>query len=173
MRQQNSRRSRDINGEEDRDARKSRHTLNVETSVIAYVFLALFLLLVAYFVYFMAFKSEDFINNPANPRVKGFEKLVVRGEIKAADGTVLARTVTRNGKEVREYPKGREYAHVVGYNSNGMSGIESDKSFYMLRSHSFIVNRIVNDLKNEKNPGDNAVTSLDTKLQDTAYNGMG
>lgn len=173
MRQQNSRRSRDINGEEDRDARKSRHTLNVETSVIAYVFLALFLLLVAYFVYFMAFKSEDFINNPANPRVKGFEKLVVRGEIKAADGTVLARTVTRNGKEVREYPKGREYAHVVGYNSNGMSGIESDKSFYLLRSHSFIVNRIVNDLKNEKNPGDNAVTSLDTKLQDTAYNGMG
>ena len=110
--------------EEDAENRKPRHTLNVETQVITYVFLALFLALVAYFIYFMAFKSEDFINNPANPRVKGFEKLVVRGEIKASDGTVLAKTVTSNGEEVREYPKGREYAHVVGYKSNGMSGIE-------------------------------------------------
>ena len=159
--------------EEDAENRKPRHTLNVETQVITYVFLALFLALVAYFIYFMAFKSEDFINNPANPRVKGFEKLVVRGEIKASDGTVLAKTVTSNGEEVREYPKGREYAHVVGYNSNGMSGIEADNSFYMLRSHAFIVNRIVNDLKNEKNPGDNVVTTLDTSLQDVAYNGMG
>lgn len=159
--------------EEDAENRKPRHTLNVETQIITYVFLALFLALVAYFIYFMAFKSEDFINNPANPRVKGFEKLVVRGEIKASDGTVLAKTVTSNGEEVREYPKGREYAHVVGYNSNGMSGIEADNSFYMLRSHAFIVNRIVNDLKNEKNPGDNVVTTLDTSLQDVAYNGMG
>lgn len=159
---------------DDRKIRNDRrHTLNVEASVITYVFLILFLILVGYFVYFLAFKSEDFINNPANPRVKGFEKLVIRGEIKAADGTVLARTVTRNGKEVRQYPKGREYAHVVGFNSNGMSGIESDDSFYMLRSHSFIVNRIVNDLKDQKNSGDNVVTSLNTKLQDTAYNGMG
>ena len=152
---------------------KRRRSLNVEASVITYVFLALFLMLIAYFIYFMAFKSEDFINNPANPRVKGFEKLVVRGEIQASDGTVLARTVTRNGKEVREYPKGREYAHVVGFNSNGMSGIESDKSFYMLRSHAFILERVMNDLKDQKNPGDNMVTSLDTKLQDAAYNGMG
>lgn len=159
--------------EEPEQKGKRRRSLNVEASVITYVFLALFLMLIAYFVYFMAFKSEDFINNPANPRVKGFEKLVVRGEIQASDGTVLARTVTRNGKEVREYPKGREYAHVVGFNSNGMSGIESDKSFYMLRSHAFILERVMNDLKDQKNPGDNMVTSLDTKLQDAAYNGMG
>ena len=52
---------------------KRRRSLNVEASVITYVFLALFLMLIAYFIYFMAFKSEDFINNPANPRVKGFE----------------------------------------------------------------------------------------------------
>lgn len=159
--------------EEPEQKNKKHHSLNVEASVITYVFLALFLCLIAYFIYFMAFKSEDFINNPANPRVKGFEKLVVRGEIKAADGTVLARTVTSNGKEVREYPKGREYAHVVGFNSNGMSGIESDKSFYMLRSHAFILERVMNDLRDQKNPGDNMVTSLDTKLQDVAYNGMG
>lgn len=150
-----------------------RHSLNTEAGIAAYMFLILFLLLVGYFIYFMAFKSEDFINNPANPRVKGFEKLVVRGEIKANDGTVLARTITRNGKEVREYPKGREYAHVVGFNSNGMSGIESDKSFYMLRSHAFILERIMNDLKEQKNPGDNIVTSLDSRLQQSAYYGMG
>lgn len=152
---------------------KGRHTLNVETTVIAYVFLALFLALAAYFVYFEAFKSEDFINNAANPRIKGFEKLVVRGQIKASDGTVLAETVEKNGTEVRNYPKGREYAHVVGFNTNGMSGLEADKSFYMLRSHAFILTRVINDLKGLKNPGDNVVTSLDTKLTDTAYNGMG
>lgn len=158
---------------EDKPEKSGTHSLNKEAAVITYVFLILFLLLVAYFVYFMAFKSEDFINNPSNPRVKGFEKLVVRGEIKASDGTVLAKTVTSNGKEIRQYPKGREYAHVVGFNSNGMSGIESDKSFYMLRSHAFLLNRVVNDLKDQKNPGDNVVTTLDTRLQDSAYNGMG
>ena len=94
--------------EEEAENRKTRHTLNVETQVITYVFLALFLALVAYFIYFMAFKSEDFINNPANPRVKGFEKHVDRGEIKASNGTALAKTVTSHGEEVGEYPKGRE-----------------------------------------------------------------
>lgn len=173
MKQKNTRRGMNRGTEETAGGNKPRHTLNVETQVITYVFLALFLALVAYFIYFMTVKSEDFINNPANPRIKGFEKLITRGEIKASDGTVLARTVTNNGEEVREYPKANEYAHVVGYNTNGMSGIESDNSFYMLRSHAFILNRVINDLRNQKNPGDNVITTLNTSLQDTAYNGMG
>ena len=51
------------------------------------------------------------------------------------DGTVLAKTnVAEDGTEVREYPYGSLFAHVVGYSTRGNTGIEQLANYYLLTS---------------------------------------
>lgn len=134
----------------------------------------IFLALMCYIVYFMTLKSEDFINNPYNTRQDSFSEHVIRGKILSADEKVLAETVTASdGTEYRSYPYGNMYAHVVGFSTNGKAGIESTMNFNLLRSHAFIGERIVQELKGEKNEGDNVITTLDSKLQESAYQALG
>ena len=61
----------------------------------------------------------------------------------SADGKVLAETVVdAAGNETRKYPGyGNMYAHVVGFSTNGKSGIESNMNFNLLRS--FVQNLII------------------------------
>ena len=61
--------------------------------MITYLFLAIFICLMGYMVYFQTVKSEDFINSPYNSRQDTFADRVVRGKIMSADGKVLAETV--------------------------------------------------------------------------------
>lgn len=142
--------------------------------MITYIFIALFLGVMGYMIYFQVLRSEDFINSPYNRRQDSFAEHVTRGEILSADGKVLARTVTDSeGNDTREYPYGNMYAHVVGFSTHGKSGIESSMNFNLLRSHAFIGSRVINELKDEKNPGDSVVTTLDSTLQETAYRALG
>ena len=153
--------------------KKRRSGRNTEITVVTYGFFTLFLVLAGYFIYFVGFAGEGFIDSSYNPRLSQFAKTIVRGDIVASDGTVLATSQTdAAGNETRVYPKGKEYAHIVGFSSRGMSGTELDENFYLLRSHSFFLEKIVNELKDKKNQGDTVVTSLDTKVMDALYRGM-
>ena len=154
--------------------KRKKHARNREFAIITYVFTGLFLLLMGYFIYFQVFRSEDVINNAYNPRLDLYEDLVVRGDIESADGETLATTtVSEDGTETRVYPYGSMFAHVVGYTGNGNYGIEQDANFEMLRSHSFFLKQILNDLRDEKNQGDTVVTTLDCDVQEAAYNALG
>lgn len=147
---------------------------NREFAVITYLFLGIFLLMMGYMAYFQLFRSEDIINSPYNRRQDTFAEHVVRGEIQSDDGKVLAQTVVNeDGSETRYYPYGGMFAHAVGYDVNGKSGIESFANFSLLRSHAFFTEQLVNGIRNQKNPGDNVVTTLNFKLQETAYNALG
>ena len=147
---------------------------NKEFALVAYLFIGIFLAMIAYFAYFQIMKSEDFINNPYNSRIDEFSKRVIRGDIVASDGTVLATTVTDDdGNETRKYPQGRTYAHVVGFSENGKAGIESDYNFQLLRSHTFVLNQIAYEIAGMKSQGDTLVTTLDCDLQEVAYNALG
>ena len=64
-------------------------------------------------------------------------------------------------------------AHLVGYDRYGKSGLELQGNFYMLRSHINIFERVYRQLKEEKNRGDNLITTVDYKLQSAAYNALG
>ena len=130
--------------------------------------------MIGYFVYFQVFKSESVINSSYNPRLDLYEKRVSRGEIRSADGKTLAVTKeNKDGSETREYPYGRVFAHVVGYFNNGKGGLEAQYNFNMLRSHSFFLSQIWNDLNDKKNMGDSIVTTLNTKVQQKAYDALG
>ena len=65
------------------------------------------------------------------------------------------------------------FAHVVGFSTNGKSGLESIANFNLLRSHTMTLEKVVNELQGEKNIGDNVVTTLNYDLQDTAYEALG
>ena len=153
-----------------------KNSKNRELVVVTYLFVALFVALIGYFVYFEAVKSEVFINSSYNKRQDLFAKTVVRGEILDRNGEVLAKTVVgEDGTETRKYPYGKTLAHVVGYATNGKSGIETVYEFpasYVPRIRS-ILERLGNEFKGEKNTGDNVVATLDLDLQQTAYDALG
>lgn len=147
---------------------------NREFAVIAYIFLAVFVCMMGYFAYFQFVKSEDFINSPYNKRQDLFARSTTRGEIISADGKILAdNVVDSEGNETRRYPYGNVFAHVVGYSTNGKAGIESQANFNLLRSNIFYLEKVVNELSGQKNPGDDVITTLDYNLQITAYDALG
>lgn len=142
--------------------------------MITYLFTGLFVLLIGYFVYFNAVLSPEVINNPYNSRQDTFANRVIRGNILSSDGTILAKTETgEDGTETRSYPQGNMFAHVVGYSTRGRTGVESLANFNLLTSNAFFGEQIAKELREEKNIGDNVVTTLNFELQKTAYNALG
>jgi len=125
-------------------------------------------------VYFHIYRSPEIINNPHNTRQNLFAARVVRGRILDRNGNVLAETrVAEDGSETRHYPHGDLFAHVVGYNTRGMAGLELTENFNLLTSNAFFLERMANEFRDEKNIGDNVVTTLDLNLQRAAYDALG
>ena len=79
----------------------------------------------------------------------------------------------QDGVRTRYYPCTHCFAHIVGFSTNGKSGLESIANFNLLRSHTMTLEKVVNELQGEKNIGDNVVTTLNYDLQDTAYEALG
>lgn len=147
---------------------------NKPYAIVSYMFVAIFISLVGWLVYFNLVKSEEFINSPYNTRQDTFADRVIRGSILSSEGEVLAATQTaEDGSEYRYYPYGSMFAHVVGYDSYGKSGLESEANFHLLNSHAFFLEQMKNEFMNEKNRGDNVVSTLSVKLQTAAYNALG
>ena len=141
---------------------------------VTYLGAALFLGLAGYMGYFLQVQRETVINNSYNARLDSFANRVVRGRILAADGTVLAENRTDGeGNETRIYPFGTVFDHVVGYSSNGKTGIESLANFYLLTSHVNLAEQVVNELGGAKSQGDDVYTTLDPELQQAAWAALG
>ena len=160
--------------QERKEVRKKRRSQNPEILAVTYVFAALFVLMIGYFVYFNVFVSKNVINSAYNVRINSFADTVVRGNIVSSDGTVLAETlVDENGNETRYYPMGRIFAHAVGTSEINQSGIELSQNFYMLQSNGNPILNALQDIRGEKNQGDQIVSTLNAKLQEVAYNALG
>ena len=153
---------------------KKRKARNREYSYVSRFFIVIFVSMIGYLIYFNAVKSEDFINSPYNTRQDTFSDRVVRGKILSSDGQVLAQTnVSEDGTEERSYPYANVFAHVVGYDSNGKSGLESEANFSLLSSHAFFLEQMKNEFMNTKNMGDTVVSTLNANLQQVAYDALG
>lgn len=151
----------------------SRRKLSRSIYFICSVFVLFFLILAGYFIYYVRFEAPDDINNSYNLRQENLAARVVRGDILAADGQVLATTVTDNGREYRYYPFGELFSHVVGYTVKGKTGIERLANISLLTSNTDFGDKIKNEMSSEKNPGDSVVTALDVNIQKTAYEALG
>ena len=154
--------------------KQKRASTGKEYVIIAYLCVGMFLSLIGYMVYFNVKLKDDVISSPYNRRQDTYAEHVVRGEIRASGGEVLAKTETdEEGNEQRVYPYGRVFAHAVGYDNNGRSGIELSKNSQLLTSHAFLLEQVQNGLTDQKNQGDNVITTLDANLQQVAYDALG
>lgn len=158
----------------DKKRKKRKCATNKEYTIVSYFFVLIFLSLAGYMVYFNVAEKDDVINSPYNTRQNQFQERILRGSILSADGQVLARTDTDGeGNETRVYPFANMYAHVVGYDAKGKSGIESVANFSLMTSHNDYVDQVKNEILEKKNPGDNVVLTLNHTLQQVAYNALG
>lgn len=154
--------------------KKRKRAKNKPYTIVSYMFVAMFVSLIGYMVYFNVIKSEEFINSPYNTRQDTFADRVIRGDIKSADGEILATTeVYEDGTENRYYPFENMFAHVIGYDTKGKSGLESEANFQLLTSHAFFLEQLKNEFQNQKNRGDTVVTTLNANLQVAAYQALG
>lgn len=174
MRERERVREDGTNIREDGDSAKSTARLNREMAVVSYIFMALFLVMAGFFVYFVVHDSEGVLNNAANRRQDLLAKRVTRGKILSDSGKVLAETRTdKKGKDTRIYPYGELFAHVVGRLSHGKTGLEASESYTMLTTGINPLLGMMNGLKGEKNPGNQVVTTLNVRLSQTASEALG
>ena len=153
--------------------KKKQGLRNRETNVISFIFVALFLMMASYLVYFNVFEASTIVNNPYNKRIDNLENKVVRGNILAADGQILAETdIDEDGNETRVYPFSEVFCHVVGL-ASAKTGVEGVANYELLSTSGNIINQLSDDLSGEKSVGYDVVTTLVPKLQEAAYKALG
>lgn len=142
--------------------------------VLTYLFALLFLTLIVYIMLFNFESAPVIINNSYNKREELFKERTLKGEILSRNYEVLAkRKDSLKDIDDREYPYGRLFAHVVGYNTNGKMGLENSYNYSMLSSDILLSERIRNSIDGIKNNGNSIVTTLDVNMQKAAYEALG
>lgn len=146
---------------------------NTQIVAVGYFFMVLFLLMAGYLLYFTVERREDTINNSYNRRLEALEEEIIRGDILAMDGTVLAKSVEyEDGTMERQYPYGNIFSHVVGIGSKGKSGIEKLANYYLLTNHSNLLQKVTAPLSESRGRADSVVTTLSVELQQAAYDAL-
>lgn len=165
---------KDLPGRKKQDTAGSRARANRNIVKLTYGVSILFVVMAGYLGWFIQFKSENVIGNSYNSRLNRFSERIVRGSILSSDKTVLAETqVGADGSERRYYPYEYLFVHSVGYfGANGKTGLESLADYYLLSSHVNLLEKVYNELRGKKNPGDHVVTTLDLDLQRAASDAL-
>lgn len=140
---------------------------------------ALVVVLFAVLVYFTSkstvFTANALRDNPKNRRALLAEQKIHRGPIRAADNSVLARSVPAAGDTwTRVYPPSALFPHAVGYSYTtlGRSGLERYYNDQLTgRRNEFA--SILDQLAGRRPAGDQLVTHLDPVAQKVALDDLG
>ncbi len=133
----------------------------------------LFTMMIVYICVYATSNKKEMIDNGYNVHTTILKKQNTRGIIYSADNKVLAETVLdEKGEEKRQYPYEKKFSHTVGFATNGRSGIEDMANYYLLNSHESLSNKATAHANEEKFKGDNVYTTLNTVLQETAYEAL-
>ncbi|MBP5194442.1 MAG: penicillin-binding protein 2, partial [Lachnospiraceae bacterium] len=157
------------------EKKKNTNKSGVQVFLTAMVFALIFLAMIGNLVLFQMKESDVAYTNSYNSkRVEAVKAETTRGTIYASSGEVLAESKNdENGEEVRDYPYGSLFAHTVGYEKEGASGIEKSMQQYLIRSDISLDEKLKNDLADKKDQGNSVYTSLDPAIQQIAYNSLG
>ncbi len=137
--------------------------------------LLLFALLVAFTSRWTIFEASALRENPLNHRGLLEQQRIARGEIVAANGTVLARSrPLEEGIYERFYPTGPLFSNAIGYyfTNRGSTGLEHYRSAALNGQTSTGVQRILDQLQGKKPRGDKVVTTLDPAAQTVALKAL-
>jgi penicillin-binding protein A len=133
----------------------------------------LFALLVAFTSRWTIFEASSLRENRLNARRLLEQERIDRGPIVAADGTVLARSVSLpEGVYRRTYPTGEEFAHAIGYYYNtglGASGLEQYRSSDLNgTANNTNLQGVLDQLQGKEPRGEKVITTLDPRAQKVA-----
>jgi peptidoglycan glycosyltransferase len=122
------------------------------------------------------FGAQKLRDNPFNRRALLEQARVKRGAIKAADGTVLARSVKRpDGTFTRRYPQRDLFSHVIGYSylRYGQVGLERSRNDALTGKRDELTSIFDQLSGSHGKAGDDVVTTLDPAAQRTAIDALG
>jgi peptidoglycan glycosyltransferase len=155
--------------------------VNRQLTRVAWAAMALIVALVIGTTYWQTWARPGLAARQDNEIQRVQEFQVKRGLI-LAPGRVLARNraVRRGGRTLyfRRYPQGRLAAHVVGYStvSRARAGLEKSLNGVLTGTEGNLANlveRQLDDLRNEPIVGDTVVTTLDLPAQQVAFEQLG
>jgi len=138
----------------------------------------LFALLIAFTSRWTVFQAKALRDNPLNRRALLEEQRIPRGEIRAADGTILARSrpvgTGQDATYTRVYPPAaRAFSQTLGYSFTraGRSGLEQSRNSELTGATTG-VQTIFDQLTGKKRVGEDVLTTLDPKAQQAALSGL-
>jgi penicillin-binding protein A len=149
--------------------------MNAPIARLFVVVVVLFGVLVGFTSRWTVFEADALRDNPKNRRELLEEQQIRRGLIRAADDTVLARSLKQaDNSYVRTYPAGRLFSHAVGYSfvRQGRAGLER---YYDddLSGRNSELGSLIDRLSGSEQEGDNLLTSLDPGAQRVALQQLG
>lgn len=152
----------------------SKTTLNKRLVFVMVFFVALFMTLALYLVYFQLFKRSDIENDSHNRRLWVNEDNIKRGSIYDRNGNILAYSeLGDDGSQYRVYNYGKSASSVTGYSSKtyGKTGIEKSYNKELLAlSGENLSNFRKMVVKNDI--GYDVHLSLDQNIQEIVYEYM-
>ena len=135
----------------------------------------LFGLLVAFTSRWTVFEADDLRANALNKRDVLQDQRVRRGRIRAADGSLLARSVPGPADTFRRSytPEGELFAHAIGYSfpNPGRAGLERSYNDE-LTGRDNELESILDELQGKRREGDDLLTTLDPAGQRAALAGL-
>lgn len=139
--------------------------------------IVLIVILLANSTYVQVFKADALKNDPRNDRVLLDEYSRQRGSIIAGGEVIAVSQATDNRyKYLRRYPVNpRAFAPITGYYSiqYGSAGLEQYENSILNGNDDRLFGQRFTDMFSGRDPrGGNVVTTIDPKLQQTAYNAM-
>ncbi|MHC1683907.1 MAG: peptidoglycan D,D-transpeptidase FtsI family protein [Clostridiaceae bacterium] len=150
-------------------------TTNVKKVMI--VFLIVFIALITYITYFQTVEGPALANREDNKRSWAIRNEILRGNILDRNNNILASSKRlENNTQERQYTKGDLFAHSLGYidPTYGLTGLEKVYDNYLMEDNQFDILQLVkNKFKALPKQGDNLVTTLDSNIQQSAYDALG
>lgn len=144
---------------------------------LIYLFVFVFLSLFVYLAWIQINDGEQLRADYRNPSLIQKEKNVVLGNIYDKDMNILATTEVVDGKNIRKYPEGETFAHIVGYSAISRAGLESSLYKTLLETpydNESVIEKIksISDI-DKKNKGNSVITTIDSELQKLCYDSIG
>jgi peptidoglycan glycosyltransferase len=148
--------------------------VNAPITRIFVLVVALFAVLVGFTSRWTVFQQRSLQDNPLNKRQVLEDQMIRRGDILAADGSVLAHSVKRrDGTYVRRYPLTPLFPHAIGYSylNPGQAGLEKSRNDELTGKTSDL-STIADQLAGKKPVGDDVYTTLNPRAQRVALAGL-
>lgn len=131
----------------------------------------LFLIILGYMTYFQVVKADKLKNDENNKRNWVDDNKLKRGNILDRDGNILAQTIDGENKEkIRNFPYGKTYAHLVGYNSKkyGKTGLEKRFNSVLINKHDKTPIAELKKIVMDQKEGNTIKLTTNTQLQEFA-----